>query len=102
MKKLIVSAFMLGAMATTSFAQDTKSPAQVPATSTKDDSKTKVDPTNLPQSVKTTLAGAEYKDWTTQEVWLVKATPEYYAVQLKKDQQSMTVNIDKDGKVRKS
>lgn len=101
MKKLIISAFMLAAVA--SYAQDKKVTADTPvqAAAVKDESaKTKVDPAALPEPVKTTLSAETYKDWKIAEAWVVKAEQEYYMVDLKKDDKTITVNIDKDGKVK--
>ena len=62
------------------------------------DEKVKITAEELPQPVKDVLAGAEYKDWSVSEVYLVKATPEYYEINLKKGEETKVVNLDKDGK----
>jgi len=102
MKKMIVSAFMLAAIATGTYAQDVKATAPAAATPVKEDdnSKTKVDPETLPDAVKTTLAGDTYKDWKVSSAWLMKAEPVFYTVELKNGEKTTSVNIDKDGKVK--
>ena len=69
-----------------------------PATQTED--KTLVTVEELPQGVKKTLSGATLKPWTPTEAYLVK-TPdgkEYYAINLKKDEETGSVKLDKEGK----
>src|ERR1700749_1104150 len=77
MKKMIVSAFMLAAIASTTYAQSATAQKTI-ATATQDDNKTKVDPATLPDAVKATLAGDAYKDWKVTSAWAVKADPAYY------------------------
>jgi len=100
MKKMIVSAFMLAAIAANTYAQDVKTSAPATTTTKEDDSKTKIDPATLPEAVKSTLATDSYKGWTISSAWLVKADPVYYTVELKKEDKTTAVNIDKDGKVK--
>jgi len=113
MKKVILSAFALIACASASYAQTaaTAQPtAQVVATTASTqgsptaapeaqaEQKTKIEAAALPDAVKATLAGDEYKDWTVSTAWDVKAATEYYVVELKKADQTTTVKFDKDGK----
>jgi len=102
MKRIIMSALVLASLATVTFAKDGKN-TQTPAAATTatDDNKTKIDPATLPDPVKATLAGDQYKGWTISNAWLVKADPApYYSIELTKDNQTNTVNIDKDGNVK--
>jgi hypothetical protein len=62
-----------------------------------DPKKEKVDVDQLPQAIKNTLAGDDYKGWTIESAYLVKGEKEYYQITLKQDHNSKTVNLDKDG-----
>jgi hypothetical protein len=99
MKKMIVSAFMLAAVATVSYAK-TATTANTITIAADDDNKTKVDPATLPDAVKTTLGGDAYKGWTVSNAWVVKAEPAYYTVELKNGDKTTTVNVGADGKVK--
>ncbi|HEX2935287.1 MAG TPA: hypothetical protein VHO72_08025 [Bacteroidales bacterium] len=63
-----------------------------------DDEKEKVKLEDTPQAVQDALKAAEYADATIESIYLVKASPEYYSVDMKKGEQKFTVNLDKDGK----
>ena len=53
----------------------------------------------LPEPVKTTLAGPDFKGWEITEAFSVKEEKaEYYEVNLKNVDKTMTVKLDKDGK----
>ena len=100
MKKIIMSALLLASLTTATYAKDGKN-TQTPAATATDDNKKKIDPATLPDPVKATLAGDLYRGWTISNAWLVKADPApYYSVELKKDDKTNTVNIDKDGNVK--
>jgi hypothetical protein len=60
--------------------------------------KVKIKNEELPEAVKTTLQGAEYKDWTVTAAYHVKSADQY-EVELKKDAETKTVKLGKDGKV---
>jgi hypothetical protein len=62
------------------------------------DEKVQVKLEETPQAVQDALKGQEYADATIESIYLVKASPEYYAIDLKKGDQKFTVNMDKDGK----
>jgi len=125
MKKIVVSAFslfVLGAVsanaqtATQAPATQTQTPAtqtQTPAAgqsttqsttttapATQEEEKTAVTVEELPEAVKTTLASTTLKPWTPTEAYLVKGVDgkEYYAINLKKDDQTGSVKLDKEGK----
>lgn len=62
--------------------------------------KVKISVEELPQAVKDTLA-LSYKEWKVGDVYKVSGTNEYYSIELKKDSETKTVNLDKDGKEAK-
>lgn len=75
-----------------------------------DSRKTKVSENKLPEAVKKTLEGNDYKDWKIEEVYLFKENvkkgkdgnknaEEFYQVTLRKDYTTKTINIDTDGNV---
>lgn len=54
----------------------------------------------LPQAVKNTLAGDDYKGWTIDAAYkVVKDGNEFYKIKLTKDSDTKMVKLDKDGKV---
>ncbi|XZF13838.1 hypothetical protein ACTHGU_18810 [Chitinophagaceae bacterium MMS25-I14] len=63
-----------------------------------DDSKTQIDPAKLPDAVKATLKGDEYKDWQITNAYEIKGSVAYYEIELKKGDSENTVKLDKDGK----
>jgi hypothetical protein len=80
---------------------DTTQPAQTaPATAPSSDDKTAVKLEDLPDAVKATLASPSLKAWTPTEAFLVKSADgkEYYAINIKKDDEVGSVQIDKEGK----
>jgi len=121
MKKVVFSAFafVLISAATANAQTETKTETQStttqtqgttqsgttaatpPATTTAaEETKTAVTVEELPEAVKTTLASATLKPWTPYEAYLIKETDgdEYYAINLKKDEQTGSVKLDKEGK----
>jgi uncharacterized cupredoxin-like copper-binding protein len=61
--------------------------------------KTPVKQADLPEAVKTALAGDDFKGHTFSEAFLVKSTAgEYYEIKLKNGTEETTVKLDKDGK----
>jgi len=76
----------------------TNTTTTAPATQTED--KTEVTIEELPEGVKKTLSGSTLKPWTPTEAYLIK-TPdgkEYYAINLKKEEETGSVKLDKEGK----
>jgi hypothetical protein len=67
-----------------------------------DEIKTKITEDELPQAIKDTLAGAAYNEWTITSAYFLKGVSEYYQIELKKGDQTQTVNLDKQGKKVKS
>ncbi|MGN6567329.1 MAG: hypothetical protein ACTHJ0_05220 [Flavipsychrobacter sp.] len=109
MKKVILSAFALIACASASYAQTaatapaaqptaTAAPAQQAAAqaTAQADGNTKIEAASLPAAVKTSLAGADYKDWSVSNAWQAKDGS--YVIELKKADATTTVKMDKDGK----
>ena len=82
--------------------QGTTQTATPPAATTApaEDVKTAVTVEELPAAVKTTLASPSLKVWTPYEAYLVKEKDgdEYYAINIKKDDQTGSVKLDKEGK----
>ncbi|TCD10895.1 hypothetical protein EZ449_08445 [Pedobacter frigidisoli] len=61
--------------------------------------KTPIKLEELPEAVATTLKSDAYKGWTPTEAWSVKeGTKEYYQINIKKEAETGSVKIDKDGK----
>ncbi|KQM72550.1 hypothetical protein ASE74_23025 [Pedobacter sp. Leaf216] len=61
--------------------------------------KTPVKLEELPAPVTTALKSDAYKAWTATEAWSVKeGTKEYYLINVKKEAETGSVKIDKDGK----
>lgn len=62
------------------------------------DEKVQVKLEETPQAVRDALKGQEYADATIESIYLVKASTEYFSIEMKKGEQKFTVNLDKDGK----
>ncbi|NII86018.1 hypothetical protein H9N25_18430 [Pedobacter riviphilus] len=61
--------------------------------------KTPVKLEELPEPVTTALKSDTYKGWTATEAFSVKeGTKEYYLINVKKETETGSVKIDKDGK----
>ena len=88
-----------GAGAGTQGATQTTPPATT-APAAAEENKTAVTIEELPAGVKTTLASPTLKTWTATEAYLVKGADgkEYYAINLKKDTETGSVKLDKEGK----
>jgi hypothetical protein len=68
-----------------------------PAAADQDD-KTKIKSEELPEAVKKSLEGQEYRGWLIDAAYHVKST-DSYEVQLKNGAETKTVKFSKDGKV---
>lgn len=101
MKKIILSAalFAFAGLATVK-ASDVKNPIVITA---QQDSvtKTPVELKDLPEAVKTTLASDKYKEWTPTAAFLVTKADksEHYQVDVKKEEQTASLNLTKEGAV---
>lgn len=59
--------------------------------------KKKLNEDELPVVIKNLLKSNEYKDWKLDQAYLIEGASEYYKVELKKDDQKQTLNLDKYG-----
>lgn len=102
MKNLILSAAfvaMAGLATTTVKANDFKT-SLTTITTQADTTKTPVKLEDLPDPVKETLKSDKVKEWTATEAFLVKeGEAEYYLIHVRKEEQTGSLKIDKDGKV---
>jgi hypothetical protein len=98
MKNVIVSAF---ALALVSFATVQAKNVAEPAIVVRNaQEKVAVKPEDLPEAVKTALAGDAYRGWDVTGAFLVtkEDKTQYYEISVKKGEETATVNLDKDGK----
>ncbi len=98
MKKLIISAFALSIISFASVQANTlTAPVSVVTVAQE---KVAVKPEDLPEAVKTTLAGDAYAGWEVTGAFLVtkQDNTQYFEIALKKGEETSTVNLDKDGK----
>lgn len=61
------------------------------------DDKVKIKTEELPEAVKTALQSTDYQGWTISAAYHLKSADQY-EVELKKDAETKTVKLDKDGK----
>ncbi|MBX2964027.1 MAG: hypothetical protein KF687_16055 [Cyclobacteriaceae bacterium] len=61
------------------------------------DEKVEIKSADLPEAVKTTLAGPDYSGWAVEAAYHIKSKDQY-EVKLKKGEESKTVKLNKDGK----
>jgi hypothetical protein len=62
--------------------------------------KVAVRPEDLPESIKSTLSGDDYAEWKVTSAYLVtkENNSQYYEVNLKKGEETTTINFDKYGR----
>ena len=74
--------------------------ATTTAPATPAETKTDVNIEELPEAVKKTLSSTNLKDWTPTEAYLIKETDgkEYYAINLKKETETGSIKLNKEGK----
>jgi hypothetical protein len=77
---------------------DKKETVTTPQTNDQE-TKTPVKPEALPDAVKTTIAGEDYKGWVASSAFMIKTPVEHYEVVLTKDKETKTVKFASDGKV---
>lgn len=102
MKKLILSAAAVLALSGAATVKANTLSNQATATAVQDSTtKSPVKLEELPAPVTATLKSDAYKAWTPTAAHLVKTAQgaEYYQIDVKKDDQSAYLKIDKDGKV---
>ncbi|NJK97330.1 MAG: hypothetical protein HC905_22650 [Bacteroidales bacterium] len=63
----------------------------------KEEKKTKVTQDDLPQTIQRILKSEEYKEWKLEEAYQISGNVEYYKIELKKEDQKQTLNLDKYG-----
>ncbi|MEO5911905.1 MAG: hypothetical protein ABIP95_13525 [Pelobium sp.] len=98
MKKLILSMAFLTFAGIASAQTETKTTQTVEMVAQDSTTKTPVKLEELPDAVKATLASPAYKDWTpTDAFWVKKDGKEYYAINVKKQEEVGSVSINKDG-----
>ncbi|MCZ4242887.1 hypothetical protein [Pedobacter punctiformis] len=100
MKKFILSAALAVAGFTAVQASEVKDLKTTAIVAVQDSvTKTPVKLEELPEPVTTALKSDTYKGWAATEAWLVKdGTKEYYLINVKKEAETGSVKIDKDGK----
>jgi Tfp pilus assembly major pilin PilA len=101
MKKIILSAAILAVAGLTSVkASEIKNPVVV-AVQQDSTTKTPVELKDLPEPVQKTLQSDPVKAWTPTAAFLVTNADKtsYYQVDVKKEQETGSLKIDKDGKI---
>lgn len=103
MKKVIIASVPLLLAAVLNVNASASSTYSNVITNTQQDTtekRTPVIPDQLPEPVKQTLAGNDYKGWTPSSAFLVaKGTKEHYEIKLVKEgSDPNTIKLDKDGK----
>ena len=102
MKKLIVAAFSLSMVCFSATVNAANASNSVISVKYNGDERTSVKAEELPEAVKKTLAGEEFKGYTIAEASLVKtADASYYEVSMAKDKETKIVKVDKEGKLLK-
>lgn len=97
-KQILLSVLMAGGCALMSQAQSQTGADNAVKTENVLQEKTEIKADALPEAVKKTLAGDEYKGWEVSKAYEARGT---YEVELKKGAETKTVKLDKDGKVVK-
>ncbi|ACU04440.1 MULTISPECIES: hypothetical protein [Pedobacter] len=101
MKKIILSAAFL-ALAGLTTVKATEVKNNVPVVAYQDSTtKTPVELKDLPEAVQKTLQSEPVKAWTPTEAFLVTNADKtsYYLINVKKEAETGSLKIDKDGKV---
>lgn len=99
MKKLMMSAALLGLVSLTNFDVLAK-PSAYAVETVKEQGKEPIKPEELPEAVKKTLANAPYDEWETASAFSVTTDDgkQYYEINLRKGETDVTiVKLDKEG-----
>ncbi len=99
MKRTILAAVVL-AGSTLAVNADTLSTVKTGIVISVVEEKVKINPEELPDAVKKTLATDEYKDWTVSAAYVYKES-QTYEVEVKKGEETKTFKFDKEGKLVK-
>jgi len=102
MKKIILSAAILAVVGLTTVKANQTIQSPIAVIAYQDSvTKTPVEIKDLPDAVKATLASDKYKDWTPGAAFLITQADksEYYQVDVKKQEESASLKIGKDGTV---
>lgn len=59
----------------------------------------KISEEKLPQAIKNALKNEIDKGWKIDDIYLIKQSPEFYQITLKKDSSTKMKNLDKNGKI---
>lgn len=98
MKKLIISAFAVSLISFATVQANDLTTHHTVITVTQE--KVAVKPEDLPEPVKTALAGDAYSGWEVTGAFLVtkEDNSQHFEIAVKKGDETATVNLDKDGK----
>ncbi|HEX3008436.1 MAG TPA: hypothetical protein VHO90_12570 [Bacteroidales bacterium] len=96
MKKLIYLASIVFFLGTVSSYAGNISVNNKNLTSLQTDKKKKINEDELPVVIKNQLKGDDYKEWKVDEVYFFEGK-DYYQIDLKKGDQTQTLNLDKYG-----
>ncbi|RYE28804.1 MAG: hypothetical protein EOP48_33140 [Sphingobacteriales bacterium] len=101
MKKIILSAAFLAVAGLTTVKANDLSSQMTVAVQQDSTTKTPVEIKDLPEPVAKTLQSDPLKDWTPTSAFLVTNADKssHYLINLKKEEETKTVQIDKDGNV---
>lgn len=98
MKRIFLSAMVLGLVTVTTVNAKPLTNATVIVADNQDETPVKQE--DLPEPVKTSLASDDYKDWEfVSAVSFKKEEATFYKITLKKGEESKTVTMDAEGKV---
>jgi hypothetical protein len=98
MKKIIFSAVSLAMIAMTQVEAGAVQNRRIELNAEQE--KVAVRPEDLPEAVKTTLAGDSYAGWQVTSAFLVtkEDNSQFFEISIKKGEETATINLDKDGK----
>jgi hypothetical protein len=100
MKKLILSAFGFMLLSVAAVQANPVLKASTITQVQQDQNKAEVKPDSLPEPVKTTLQGEAFVGWEIDKAYLVTKADDtqYFEINLKKGEETASVNLDKEGK----
>lgn len=105
MKKLVISGLALtlisfASVQATTLTNASRGNIEIYTFKGQDQEKVAVKPEDLPEAIKTTINGDEFKGWTVVSAFLVTAPDktQYYELNVKNGDETARVKLDKDGK----